>query len=51
MNKVLTLIPEKRALKSPIFGLSDYYGQIDVEKMAKDATKKVSYDKDGNCSN
>ena len=26
----------------------DHYGQIDVEKMAKDATKKVSYDKEGN---
>ena len=25
----------------------DHYGLIDVEKMAKDATKKVNYDKDG----
>ena len=24
-----------------------HYGQIDVEKMAQDATKKVNYDKDG----
>ena len=25
----------------------DHYGLIDVEKMAKDATKKVNYDKGG----
>ena len=25
----------------------DHYGLIDVEKMAKDATKKVDYDKGG----
>jgi len=27
--------------------LVDHYGQVDVEKMAKDLTKQVNYDKDG----
>ena len=27
--------------------IRDHYGQVDVEKMAKDLTKQVTYDKEG----